>query len=379
MTHPLLATRRRLWSIIVPGVVAALLAVGWAAAWRYAAALAEERISAWRADEAKSGRFHSCARQTVNGFPFRIAVRCANAVTELRNADPPLTIKVKEIQLIGRVYDVSVSKAEVKAPLIISEPTRLLWTAGWSQASVGVHGLPRALDRLSVAIEEMRLDQPGATLMSADRLNFDARIAMGSARHNPVLELGLQAAGAVVSAAYMSNEPADFKIAAVLRGLRDLSPQRAPLLLRQLQAADGRLEIVNGRLQQGHTIATAVGALGLSANGRPEGNLRLTIAGAERLVQALGLDKALAPMGGNRGALGLDRGGPAQNGLDRLIPGLGGLARTKAAEKGLQMGIALLGEGTELEGRRATAIALRFTDGAAMLGPLKLGQIPPLY
>lgn len=379
MTHPLLATRRRFWSMLVPGAIAALLAAGWVVAWHYAAALAEERISAWRADEAKSGRFHSCARQTINGFPFRIEVRCVNAVTELRNADPPLTIKVKEIQLIGQVYDVSASNAELKAPLIISEPTRLVWTGAWSQALISAHGLPGGLDRLSMTLEGVRLDQPGATVMTAGRLEFDARLAMGSVRHNPVLELSLRAAGAVVSATPVSNEPADLEITAVLRGLRNLSPQRAPALLRQLQAGDGRLEIVKGRLQQGQTIATAVGALGLSPNGRPDGNLRLTVAGAERLVQALGLDKAFAQAGGSRGPLGIDRGGPGQGGLDRLIPGLGGVARTKAAEAGLQMGIALLGESTELEGRRASAIPLRFTDGAAMLGPLKLGQIPPLY
>lgn len=380
MTRPLLATPRRFWSILAPTAAATLLAAGWVAAWHYSAALAEERLSAWRAEEAKSGRIHSCARQTVNGFPFRIEVRCTNAVTELRHADPPLTIKIKEIQLIGQVYDVSASRAELKAPLIIAEPARLVWTAGWSQAEVRVHGLPRGLDGLSIAIEGMKLDQPGATLMSADRLDLDARVAMGSARHNPVLDLGLRAAGAVVSTAYLSNEPADLEIAAVLRGLRSLSLDPLPLLLRQLQAADGRLEIVKARLQQGDTIASAAGTLGLSQGGRPDGNLRVTIAGVERLVQALGLDKAFAQLTGARNsALGMERNAAGQTALDRLMPGLGGVARSKAAEAGLQMGIALLGERTELEGKRASAMALRFSDGQVTLGPLKLGQIPPLY
>jgi hypothetical protein len=32
-----------------------------------------------------------------------------------------------------------------------------------------------------------------------------------------------------------------------------------------------------------------------------------------------------------------------------------------------------------LEGRKARAFPLRFVDGTVFLGPLKVGQIPPLF
>jgi len=41
--------------------------------------------------------------------------------------------------------------------------------------------------------------------------------------------------------------------------------------------------------------------------------------------------------------------------------------------------VSLLGEPVELEGRKATRMPLRFKNGFATLGPVKLGQLPPLF
>jgi hypothetical protein len=37
------------------------------------------------------------------------------------------------------------------------------------------------------------------------------------------------------------------------------------------------------------------------------------------------------------------------------------------------------GQQTDLEGQRAVSLMLHFDDGMAFLGPIKLGQVPPLY
>ena len=59
--------------------------------------------------------------------------------------------------------------------------------------------------------------------------------------------------------------------------------------------------------------------------------------------------------------------------LDRLSPGLGQAARQQAGAN-LSAGINMLGEQTTLEGRRAVTLPLRFTDGAAFLGPIPIGE-----
>jgi len=77
--------------------------------------------------------------------------------------------------------------------------------------------------------------------------------------------------------------------------------------------------------------------------------------------------------------------------LDRLMPGLGNVLRSgntgsngpangASPDANIALGAAVLGgRQAELEGQRAVALTLRFDDGVAFLGPLKLGQVPPLY
>jgi hypothetical protein len=46
----------------------------------------------------------------------------------------------------------------------------------------------------------------------------------------------------------------------------------------------------------------------------------------------------------------------------------------------MAVGAAVLGgRQAELEGQPAVTLNLRFDDGVAFLGPLRLGQLPPLY
>ena len=64
--------------------------------------------------------------------------------------------------------------------------------------------------------------------------------------------------------------------------------------------------------------------------------------------------------------------------LDRLAPGLGEVARQQAGAN-LSAGINMLGEQATLEGKRAVTLPLRFTDGAAFLGPIPIGNTPALF
>jgi hypothetical protein len=56
---------------------------------------------------------------------------------------------------------------------------------------------------------------------------------------------------------------------------------------------------------------------------------------------------------------------------------LGNIARNNASS--IAAGIGLLGEQTQLEGRRAVVLPLRFTDGNMFLGAVPVGQVSPLF
>jgi hypothetical protein len=211
------------------------------------------------------------------------------------------------------------------------------------------------------------------------------RLAADSQADKPVIETALNvAAGSVQGLHPLLAEPFDADVRAVLRGLTDFSPKPWPERFREIQAAGGHVEIVQSRIQQGELIAVAAGTLGLNAQGRLDGELQMTVAGIEKVIPALGIEKMLDD-GVPQATLDKVAPGVKTNdvnnllgALDRAIPGLGKVIKQNA-NAGVAAGINALGSAAVLEGKKARAFPLRFVDGAVYLGPLKVGQVPPLF
>jgi hypothetical protein len=163
--------------------------------------------------------------------------------------------------------------------------------------------------------------------------------------------------------------PIDADVTAVLRGLNDFSPKPWPVRFREMQAAGGRIDITKVRLHQGDILAIGGGALSLNSDGRLEGELRITMAGLEQFLTAIGAQQRV------QASPSVDRLAGA---LDRLAPGLGDVARQQAGAN-ISLGINMLGEQTTLEGKRAVTLPLRFNDGAVYLGPIPIGNTPALF
>jgi hypothetical protein len=372
---------RRPWLIAAPLMLALALAAAWSALWYFATGVAERRLDEWRAQEARSGRIFTCGSQTIGGFPFRVELRCVNAAAELRSAPQPTLLKLADIVVVAQVWDPTLLIAEFSGPLAIGDPGKPpSLSASWKLARASVRGTPAKPERISVTIDGGRLDRIDApvveTLALADRVELHSSVAPESAAGNHTVDVVVRVAAGTAPLAPFGADPLDADIAAVLRGLKDLRPKPTAVWLRELQASGATLEVTRARLKQGEALATATGTLTLSAAGRLDGALRLTVAGVERYLPALG--------GERRGpALGLERAAPALNTIDRAVPGLSGAARTdpgRPKQGQLVTGfLSFLGERTELEGKRAVALPLRFSDGKASLGPIPLGQVPPLY
>ena len=125
------------------------------------------------------------------------------------------------------------------------------------------------------------------------------------------------------------------------------------------------------------SILRAVAPEIAAESGALNGEINLTVINFGRLLQVLGVDRMIAQAVPQAT---IDKLAP---GLDRVMPGLGGLLRgnTGAASGGAAaLGAAAVGgKPTELDGQRAISMMLRLSDGTAYLGPLKVGQIPPLF
>ncbi len=398
MTDMTLAPRRRpLWGLFLMPVLLLIAAAAWSAFWFYAASEAEVKADAWRAQEAKSGRVYDCAKRSVAGFPFRLEVRCDGASVSLISqtagqavAQTPLTANLGEILVVAQVYDPKLLIAEFTAPATIADSRGAAsMLVNWSKARSSVVGLPAIPQRASIVFDDASIDRIDGSvqvpLARAKHVELHGRLAEAASLDHPVIETVLRLeAGSVQEVHPLLAQPFDAEVRAKLSGLKDLAPKPWPERFRELQAGGGHVEIVQSRIQQGDLIAVAAGTLGLSAEGRLDGELQMTVAGIEKVIPALGIEKMLDD--GVPQAT-LDRVAPGVKtqdvnnlfgALDRAIPGLGKVVRQNA-NIGVAAGINALGKEAVLEGRKARAFPLRFVDGTVYLGPLKVGQVPPLY
>jgi hypothetical protein len=370
--------RSRPWLIALPAIGLVLVAAAWSGFWYFSAGKAQASLDEWRVREANAGRVYRCGEESFGGFPFRIEMHCRNPQVEDRGTQ--LTLRSNDLMAVAQVWDPTLLVSEISGPLTVApfggEPTM---TMKWTLAQASLRGLPVSSQRVSFVVDKPGLTSSDAsTLAAADHLEFHARRAADSTAENPALDIALDFTHFISppmgSYAAVST---DAHIVGVLRGIGDFTPRPVAAKLRELQAANGRLELTNARFQQGDLIATAVGAVSLTPRGTLNGEVNVTVNNFGKLLQVLGVDRMVAQV---VSPAALDKLAPS---LDRLVPGLGNALRgnTGAASGGAAaIGAAAVGgKQTELEGQRALTMLLRLVDGVAYLGPLKIGQIPPLY
>lgn len=370
--------RRRSWLVVLPLAIFILIAVGWSIFWFVATSATGKALSEWRAREAAVGRTYRCAEESLSGFPFRFELRCTEPSAEFKGGPQPAALSARDFVVVAQVWQPKLLIAELIGPLMIGEPgAKPSFAVNWALAQASLRGLPLEPERASVVFDQASLAGVGVSaqtmLANAGRLELHGRIALGTARDHPVLDLALSLTQASASRlGEFAAIPFDADVSGVLRGLPNLVFRSWPETLRALQAADGRLEVTRARVKQGEVLAVGSGSLGLTPRGALDGEMRVTITNIEKLLPALGVDRSVAqliPPGT------IERLAPS---LDRLLPGLGGMLRSGSAPAD-KTGTNDLGPRTELEGKSAVTLPLRFTDGVVTLGPFKVAEIPPLY
>jgi hypothetical protein len=345
-------------------------------------------IDGWRTHEAERGRAFACESETIGGYPFRIELGCSDPRADWRRSDPPVALKARKLVAVAQVYDPTLVISDLTGPLVGGRPGEPpAFSVNWTRAQASMRGAPIPL-RVSSVFDKLVLTRYGAgatdTWAQADHLELHARIIGGSANNNPVVETVLRLGAASAPALHrITAEPVDGEITAVVWGLKDLSPRPWSELLREMQAAGGHIDIKQARLQQSGTIVLADGSLSLTSRGRLDGQLALTVVGLDRLLTALNIDvdrvaAQYVPQSQlDRIAPGLDANKISQ-GLDRILPGLGGVVRNNSGAIAA-LGVSALGQPAQLDGKPAVTLPLRFADGAAFLGPIPIGQAAPLF
>jgi hypothetical protein len=375
MDRPVRIPRRRTWPLYAPFIGLLVLAAAWSALWFHASDVTQATLQGWFDREARTGRIYSCGSAEIGGFPFRIEVHCSPAAMEWRSTQPTVFAQTARMVVAAQIYQPSLLISEFEGPLTMADGEgRPAFVANWKLMQTSLRGAPALPERVSVVIEDPTFERvtPSGNekLFKAERAEVHGRIVQGSAADNPVIDLVLRLNNAVAPTINpLTTKTFDADITFTLRGLKDFSPKPWAERFREMHAAGGRIDITHARAQQGESIALATGSLALNDSGHLDGQLLITVAGLDRLLPSLGLDKLVAP-GGKFDRLATS--------LDRLSPGLGNVAREHAGAS-IAAGIGLLGEQTQLEGRRAVVLPLKIDNGSMFLGNVPVGTINPLF
>jgi hypothetical protein len=374
--------RRRPWLIATPLVLVIVLAAGWSVFWFYAARQANIGIADWHAREAKAGRDFTCASQTIEGFPFRLEVRCADPGLELQNLNPAITLTAKSATVLAQVYDPTLLIGEFAGPLTIGETGRApTMSANWTLGQMSVRGPPGAPERASFVLDNPEFARTARATMesvaAAKHLELHGRLLDRVPNENATVEIALKLNGGTAPILHQAlTQPTDADIDAVISGLRDISPKPLVAHLRELAASKGQIDIRQVRISQGDILAIGSGALTLTPDGLLDGRVTMTIAGLDKLITLLGLDQMMTQYMAQRGGgMTMDK---ISSSLDRILPGLGGAMRNNSGSIAAA-GISMLGEPRDLEGRKAISVPLRFAAGTVYLGPLEIGRMSPLF
>jgi hypothetical protein len=367
--HGAAARPSRRWRLFLPLALVLVLALGWSGFWFYASTRAQAELAAWNRREAAAGRELSCASQDFGGFPFRFELRCAAPQLALTKAH--VSLKAQDMHAAVQVYQPTLAIAEFTGPLAVADDHGQAVAVDWTLAQMSVHAqLSGPPERVSVVLDQPKVTRSAnqETLARATHAEIHLRGAPRLPSDPPAFDIALDLTQALLPAVpRVPNAPIDATIAGTLRGLDDLSARPWRQVLRDLQAANGRLDVTQARIRQGNVLMVGSGTLHLTARGALDGQMQLTVAGIEDLMTALGLDKAV--------------GQASQNALNRVAPGLdlNGLLGSHGNAALAAMGATMLGQPTQLEGRQAVTLPLRFADGVVFLGPLKVADVAPLY
>jgi hypothetical protein len=357
----------------VPAAVV-LLAALWSGLWYVSASVADRTLSGWVEREAAAGRIYACGSETIGGFPFSVRAQCAHATAEIRGSQPPYSVRTKALDFVSEIYHPTRLVGDVSGPLTIAEVGQSPdLSADWTYARIVVSGTPPYPDALSVELDAPHLDRVdgGANVLQAKRADFHARIAEGSPRDHPVVDVTVHLASASAASFHpILEQPIDGDADAIIRGLTNLAPKPWADRLREVQAAGGGLEIKSFRFTQANAIVVGAGTLGLSPEGKLNGVIRVAIVDIEHIVPLLGIDRFIGQ--------GLNQLSGGNGALERLVPGLSETIRETANASVIE-NLKKMGEPTSIDNRPAILLPLRFVNGSIYLGMVRVGETPALF
>jgi len=176
--------------VALPLAVFVTIALLWSGGWYYASQTARATIDGWRAREAKLRPLLRVRVETIGGYPFRIEVGCGDPNAEWRSNQPPLAVKLKDLEIAAQIYDPTLLNIDFTGPLVAGSPAmpRRGPPRGTVDKRAYVACLPRqSAHRASSTKLAFARVTGGRTdvLAQADHIELHGRVVASSANDSP--------------------------------------------------------------------------------------------------------------------------------------------------------------------------------------------------
>jgi hypothetical protein len=278
--------RRR---IIILGIVILIVIGGWTAGWFYVAGQVRENVMALaNADGTTTPRL-TCDRLDTGGWPFWIDATCTNFT--LTQGDVTATLPVLKASLLA--YDPREIVLFATTPLTVSDAfSGSRHTLEWSNLEASARLTGWRIARISIVGDDLALsDTVGdpISLGTAKHAEFhlvDNPGGYNAQKHLAALRAYVAVQNLAVPGAGITAGNATFD-AGISNLPDDVRTYGDPALLRNWQAAGGKVTINDFSGQDGANNFNLTGALSLDAQGRPAGQLKLSSKGLIERFQNL--------------------------------------------------------------------------------------------
>src|ERR1700730_10333824 len=151
--------RRNAYSWLLPPVAVLLAgAIGWAVFWYVKSREAAAALTAWTTHDAQLGPAWSCPTQKIGGFPFSVEISCANLLFQGEILGKAMTGTVRGFRATSPLLRTGNVLAQLDPPFAAkTRDSSFDITMQWSELRLDLEGRPGALDRVTLAGNQVRL------------------------------------------------------------------------------------------------------------------------------------------------------------------------------------------------------------------------------
>jgi len=318
-----IASRRRssrFW-LYAPFVLLALVAAGWTGFWFVVRGRVIDAVDTALAKEAGLGRSWTCTDRSVQGFPFRVELRCGALALASARWGEAVRVQTGPAVAVGQIYTPNLVIAQITGPLQATLPEGRKFDLAWTRLEASLTHRGGDPERVSLVLAEpsASLTAPGLSpeTWRASALELHLRRNPTRPATDQAVDLAITAKGSVLpalDALLGTTEPGDVDIQATATQTEAFRIGLNPDALEAWRNAAGQIEVTRLVSIKGPARIEATGQFLIDQTHRPAGQLQASLAGIRQI--------AGIPVGGIAAGLGGLLGGRLSAQLPGVAPGL---------------------------------------------------------